>query len=83
MQKRIILDIDKTKEGNTVVRFTRLTPKPTVIVPRKIEDYTPKKVKEYICYDQKTNPLKVALLKLIKMGNNAPNNRIFQDVVVL
>lgn len=81
-QKRLLLEIDKNKEGNTVVRFTRLCPRRTVVFPTKLEDYSIKKVKEYICYN-KTNPLKVALAKIIKLGNNAPHNKMYKDVVVL
>lgn len=82
LPKRLILDIDKNKEGNTVIRFTRLTPRKSVLIPTKMEDYSIKKVKEYICYN-KTNPLKVALEKIIKLGNDVPNNKMYKDVVVL
>lgn len=82
LPKRLILNIDQNKEGNTVVRFTRLVPRKTVIIPTRMEDYSIKKVKEYICYNN-TNPLKVALEKLLKLGNNAPNNNMYKDVVVL
>lgn len=82
LTKRLLLNIDKTKEGNTVVRFTRFCPRKTVIIPQKFEDYSLKKVKEYICYG-KTNPLKFAMRKIIELGNNAPNNNMYKDVVVL
>lgn len=82
LPKRLLLNIDKNKDGNTVVKFTRLVPRKTVIIPTKMEDYSIKKVREYICYD-KTNPLKFALQKIIKLGNDAPNNNMYKDVVVL
>ena len=32
--------------------------------------------------DKKMNPLKFALEKLIKLGNNAPENNMFKNVVI-
>ncbi len=80
--KRLKLEIDKNKDGNTVIRFIRLTPRKTVAFPRTLEDFSIKKVKEYICF-KNTNPLKFAFEKIIKLGNNAPNNNMYKDVVVL
>ena len=47
------------------------------------EDYIPTNRVEFVCQKPKANPLAYALKILIKMGNNAPNNHIFKDVVTV
>ncbi len=82
LRTRLLLNIDQTNDRNTVIRFTRFYPRDTVIIPQKIEDYSIKKVKEYICF-KNIDPLKFALRKIIELGNNAPHNKMYKDVVVL
>lgn len=47
------------------------------------DDYIPTNHVEFECQKPKANPVAYALKILIKMGNNAPNNHIYKDVVAV
>ena len=70
-------------ENNEIpfVTFTRYIPKTNVINPKSMADYKLVKTVKYEA-GKKCNILKFALEKLIKLGNNAPKNNMYQNVVV-
>lgn len=76
----IKMDICYTDDYPTVV-FSRYEQGWNKSLQQATDDYVLKKQVDYIS-DKKGNPLKYALRKLIKLGNNAPNNKMFQDVVI-
>ena len=80
LKTRLILNISQDVAGNPVVGFTRLLPKKTVIIPQSIDDYFEGKT-TFFTSNKKVNPLKFALEKIIKLGNNAPNNNMYKTVI--
>ena len=75
------LRVDIFKEENKCgITFTRYVPKDNVIVPKYMDDYNITKVKTYET-TKTSNPLKFGLEKIIKLGNNAPHNNMFKEVV--
>ena len=76
------LRVDIFKEENKCgISFTRYVPKDNVIVPKYMDDYIITKVKTYET-TKTSNPLKFGLEKIIKLGNNAPHNNLFKEVVI-
>ena len=74
------VDIFK-KENKCGISFTRYVPKDNVIIPKYMDDYIITKVKTYET-TKTSNPLKFGLEKIIKLGNNAPHNNMFKEVVI-
>ena len=81
LQTRIRVDIGETKKGFPLVSFTRFSPKSNVAVAKTFDDYKQSKVTIFES-SKNANPLKFALEKIIKMGNNAPHNNMYKKVVV-
>lgn len=81
LQTRIRVDIGETKKGFPLVSFTRFSPKSNVAVAKTFDDYKQSKVTIFES-SKKMNPLKFAMEKIIKMGNNAPHNNMYKKVVV-
>lgn len=77
---RIKLDITTSDSGKPILNFTKYTPKKSVNVAYSLDDYTISKTSTYKS-EKKINPLKFALEKIIKMGNNAPHNNTFKNIV--
>ena len=77
---RLKVDIGEN-EGKPFISFSRYNPKSTVIVPKTSDDMVLEKVSVYKS-DKKMNMLKFALEKLIKLGNNAPHNNMYKNVVI-
>lgn len=67
--------------GIPFVTLTRYIPKSNVIIPESKDDYKLVKMVKYEAA-KKCNILEFALEKLIKLGNNAPKNKMYQNVVV-
>lgn len=80
IQTKLRVDIGD-KDGYPFVTFTRFNPKSRVVVPQVMDDLKLEKVTLYKS-DKKINPLKFALQKLIKLGNKAPENKMFKNVVI-
>lgn len=80
LQTKLRVDLGD-KDGYPFVTFTRYNPKPGVVVPKFMDDLRLEKVTIFKS-DKKMNPFKFALEKLIKIGNNAPNNNMFRNVVI-
>lgn len=74
------MDICYTGEFPTVV-FSRIEKKWDFVNNMPTDKYVLKKQTEFIS-DKKMNPVKFAFEKLIKLGNNAPDNKMFQAVVI-
>lgn len=77
---RLRFDIGEV-DGKPFVTFARYDLKPGIIVPKSLEDY---KAPKYFIYQssKKENILKFALERLIKLGNNAPQNKMYKHVVM-
>jgi hypothetical protein len=78
---RLRMDISTNDSNNPIVIFTRYKLKNDVIVPTSMDDYKVDKTIEFVSAGTE-NPLKYALNKLIKLGNGAPNNNMYKDVVI-
>jgi hypothetical protein len=78
---RLRVDVARTEGGYPVLMISKYKPKNGITVPKTIDDYKLIKVSEYESFS-KGNPLVFALRKLIKLGNNAPNNNLYKEVVI-
>ena len=77
---RLRVDVGENN-GKPFVTFTRFDLKPNVIVPKSFDDYKPPKTFVYQS-NKKCDMLKYALDRIIKLGNNAPRNKMYQSVVM-
>ena len=77
---RLRVDIFK-EQDKCGITFTRYVPKDNVLVPKTMDDYIITKVKTYETTNT-SNPLEFGLQKIIKLGNNAPHNNMFKEVVI-
>ena len=77
---RLKLDITKNSDNLPVVNFSRFIPKRGAIPPFAAGDYVQVKTVSYAA-SKKINPLKFALEKIIKLSNNAPQNKMYKSVV--
>ncbi len=78
--RRLLVDIGE-KEGKPYITFTRFVQKPEVIVPKTMLDFKQDKVVT-IQSEKRMNPLKFAFEKLVKLGNEAPKNNMFKNIVI-
>lgn len=76
---RLMVDVGDD-EGRPFVSFTRYNLKPNAPLNYTMEDFRPEKTTVFKS-SVKMNPLKFALEKIIKMGNDAPHNNIYKKVV--
>lgn len=76
----IEMNICYTGEYPTVV-FSRYEKGWNKILKEQTDNYVLKRQVDYIS-TKKENPVKYAFRRLIKMGNDAPNNKIYQEVVI-
>ena len=77
----IKMDLCYTDKKPTVV-FTRFEKGWNKLLKQQTDYYVQKRQVDYIADDEKLSPLKMAFDKIIKMGNNAPDNKSFQYVVI-
>jgi len=80
LRTRLKVNLCYTGDYPTVI-FSKYTPRKDVPVALSFDDYELTGVTEYTS-SKKENILKYARNLLIKMGNNAPKNKIYQTVVV-
>lgn len=80
LRRRLRVDIGDN-DGKPFITFTRFVPKDSVITPKTMQDLKLNKIVSIEC-GQRKNILKFALEKLIKLGNDTPNNKLFQDIVI-
>ena len=81
VQTKILVNIGETTGGYPTVEFVRYAPRKSVPFPQNENDYN---ISRPIVFTsgKHVNPLKFALERIIKMGNDVPNNSIFKRVVV-
>lgn len=80
LRTRLKVDIFE-KDGYPTIEFTRYIPKKSVLIAKSGDDYRITKTKTYTS-SKKCNLLGFALEKLIKLGNNAPQNNMYKEVVI-
>lgn len=80
LSTRIKLDVTRTEKGYPSLTFTTYRPKSTVIVPKTMDDMREVRA---VTIEKKVsmNPIRYALEKIIKMGNNAPKNNLYKRIV--
>ena len=76
----IEMNVCYTENYPTVV-FSRYEKGWNKVLQEPTDYFVIKRQVDYIS-DKKENPLKYALSRLIKLGNDAPNNKMFQEVVI-
>ncbi len=87
-------NIDKIRKDTYIKMNLCYTDKfPTVVFSRyekgwnpklqqTTDEYLLKRQVDYVAEDKKLNPLKMAFDKIIKMGSNVPDNKMFKYVVM-
>lgn len=75
------MNICYTEDKPTLV-FSRYIPGWNKTLKQPTGQYVLKRQVDYISEDAKINPLKFSLNKLIKMGQNRANNKMFDNIVV-
>ena len=78
---RLIVDMGINGKGMPFVSFVRCVPKSGIIIPKTLEDYNLSKPIIYAS-SKKIELLKFVTEQLIRLGNNAPNNKMFRTVVI-
>ena len=78
LTKRIKMDIID-KDGYPTVIFTKYEPRARSL-GLSIDEYIPTKQIQRTS-TKKMNPLKYALELIIKLGNNAPNNKMYRNLI--
>jgi len=80
--KKVLLKVDISVNDKKIptLNITRYVPKRGINFPQSMDDYELIKTISYWSYKPQ-NPLKFALHKLIKLGNNAPHNNMFRKVI--
>ncbi len=78
---RLLLDIGESTTGKPCVNITRFVQKENISFPQNSNDYN---IVKQITFksSKKMNPLKFALQTIIKLGNNAPKNKMFQATII-
>lgn len=81
LQTRLRMDIAINDKDCPVVTFSRFLPKKNVTVAYNLNDYF---LAESVSYEscKKMNPLKFALERIIKMGQNNAHNNMYERVVL-
>ncbi len=78
---RLRADIYENDEGEKFISFSKFIPKKNVLVAKNQDDYIMAKTTTYKS-NKKGSLLKFALEQIIKLGNNAPNNKMYKHVVI-
>ena len=82
LTRRLKFELSVTKDEKKIpyVIFTRYTPKKCVTIPKSLKDYKITKPFIFVSKEIK-NPLKFGLEIIKKLGNNAPENNMYKQVV--
>ena len=67
--------------GKTFVEFSKYIPRKKVKSPKTFEDFKLAKT-EIFDAGRHQDPIKFALSKILKLGSDAPNNKMYQKVIV-
>ncbi len=78
---RLLLDIQQTKDGKPILQFSRFLKRKNVAIAQNSNDYTLSK-QFSIASSDNCNPLDFALKTIIRMGNKAPENKLFRKAVI-
>ncbi len=78
--RRLLVDIGE-KNGKPYITFTRFIQKPEVIIPKSMQDFKLDKIVT-LQSEKNMNPLKFAYEKLVKLGNEAPKNKMFKNIII-
>ena len=81
LRKRIYVYMGQNEKGYPFVNFTVFEPKKFVVIPSSNDDYVKVKTVQYLSA-KKCNPLLYAFKKIIKLSNNAPHNKMFQNLII-
>lgn len=81
LKARLLVDLSTNEQGCPVMTITKYLPNRNITTSATLEDYHVAKVST-IETTKKMNPLKFGLEKLIKMGNNFANNKLFERIVL-
>jgi hypothetical protein len=81
LSTRLRVDISQTDNGNPVLMIAKFRPKERICCAKNIKDYKLIKVSKFISA-KKENPINFALKELLKLGKNAPNNKMYKKVVL-
>lgn len=76
---RFLVDIGE-QEGKPFISIDSFVPKDQVVVPKTMDDYKLVKSVKFLS-EKKVNPFKFAYQKIIKLGNSAPENNMFQRLI--
>ncbi len=79
LKVRLKVELTTNEKGFPTLKITRYVPKHD-LVARTFDDYEAAKVIEYRA-EKRTNPLKFALERIIKLGNSAPHGNMYKRVV--
>lgn len=82
LRTRLLFECGENEKGFPFVTFTKYEPKSHITIPQSADDYVKHKPITYTGNSKKISIMEFALKKLITMGNNVPNNKIFRKVVV-
>ena len=78
---RLRMDIRVDEKGHPIVSFTQFRPKTNIVVPQSMDDYELIKCTD-ISANSPVNPIKFAYERIIKLGNNAPFNNYYKNIVI-
>ena len=82
LTKRIKFELQMHPEGYPIAVFTTYTPKKGVKIPKKMSDYLESEPFMFPAF-RNIKPVRFGLEMIIKLSNNAPNNRLYQKIVAL
>ena len=80
IDRRLMFDLNVDEKGFPYAVFTRYVPKYSKM-PQTIEDYK-NPLKIIYKAGKKMNPLKYGLQLLVRLGNNAPHNKMYKNVII-
>lgn len=80
LKTRLLVDAGRTSDGYAQVTFTRFYPKYKTFIAKTMNDLRVVKSITYIS-DKKDNPIWFAMNKIIEMGQKAPYNELFKEIV--
>lgn len=81
LRKKLYINIGRSENGRPFINFTVFEPKKFVTVPAVNDDFVKVKTIQYVS-DKKENPVIYAFKRIIKLGNNAPHNKMYQNLIV-
>ena len=81
LRTRLLVDAGINEQGDAFVSFTKFAPKKEVTIPQSMADYI--KSEPIVFTTDKTRKwVKFAYEKIIKLGNSAPKNNMYKQIVL-